>query len=71
MEPLNSPIDWLVFDLGGVLIDVAPAACLLIDDRTANVAGARAAGWQALLFTDCAALEHDLEALGIATGVSA
>ncbi len=48
----------------------APEACLLIDDRPANIAGAHAAGWQALLFTDCAALERDLEALGIATGAA-
>ncbi len=40
-------------------------ATLFIDDSPANVAGARAAGWQAVLFHDAARLRADLAAFGI------
>lgn len=52
-------------------LDVAPAGCLLIDDRQINVDGARAAGWQAIQFTDAATLERDLATRGINVGASA
>lgn len=42
-----------------------PALTLFIDDSLANVEGARAAGWQALHFTDGERLAADLAALGI------
>ena len=42
-----------------------PAASLFIDDSQKNVDGARAAGWQAVLFTDAGALETDLGRLGV------
>ncbi len=42
-----------------------PAAALLVDDREANVEGARAAGMRALRFEGAAALERDLRALGL------
>lgn len=42
-----------------------PAAALFIDDSQKNVDGARAAGWQAVLFTDAQALESDLARLGV------
>lgn len=46
-----------------LLIDrngLAAADCLFIDDSAANVEGARAVGMDAVLFTDPAALERDL-----------
>jgi len=42
-----------------------PAASLFIDDSQKNVDGAKAAGWQAVLFTDAATLEKDLAERGI------
>ena len=43
-----------------------PAATVFIDDSPKNVEGAREAGWQAVLFSDAAALRADLRAFGIA-----
>jgi 2-haloacid dehalogenase len=37
--------------------------CLLVDDTPLNVDRAKAAGWQALLFSDDAQLQRDLEDL--------
>ncbi|TIP34807.1 MAG: HAD family phosphatase, partial [Mesorhizobium sp.] len=42
-----------------------PSASLFIDDSQKNVEGAKAAGWQAVLFTDAPTLKADLERLGI------
>ena len=42
-----------------------PAALFFIDDNPANVAAARARGWQAHLFTDAATLEAELVARGL------
>ena len=42
-----------------------PAATLFIDDARVNVDGARAAGWQAVLFTGAENLRNDLARLGI------
>ncbi len=42
-----------------------PAATLFIDDSQKNVDGAKAAGWQAVLFTDPEKLARDLNGLGI------
>ena len=55
-----------IYDLHASTFGLEPSAALFIDDSQKNVAGARAAGWQALLFTDAATLETDLERLGIA-----
>ncbi|ROO28746.1 hypothetical protein SAOR_05390 [Salinisphaera orenii MK-B5] len=52
-------------------LGAAPGACLLIDDRRINVEGARAAGWQALVFHDATALEADLAALGVSAPAAA
>ncbi len=41
-----------------------PAATLFIDDSPANVEGAKAAGWQSILFTDPAKLTIDLRSYG-------
>ena len=43
----------------------APQALFFTDDNPANVAAARARGWQAHLFTDAAALEAELAARGL------
>ncbi|MFC3106248.1 HAD-IA family hydrolase [Salinisphaera aquimarina] len=58
------------FDAVVARLASAPARCLLIDDRAVNIDGARAAGWQALLFTDAATLERDLTRLGVAVPVA-
>ncbi|TIX30672.1 MAG: HAD family phosphatase, partial [Mesorhizobium sp.] len=42
-----------------------PSATLFIDDSQKNVDGARAAGWQSVLFTDAETLKTDLERYGI------
>lgn len=42
-----------------------PATSLFIDDVTANVEGARAAGWQAVQFLGADRLRADLKALGV------
>ena len=42
-----------------------PAASLFIDDSQKNVDGAKAAGWQAVLFRNAKTLEEDLERFGI------
>jgi len=42
-----------------------PAASLFIDDSPKNVEGAKAAGWQAVHFTDAKTLAGDLSRLGI------
>lgn len=44
---------------------LAAADCLFIDDSPANVAGARAVGMEALLFTTPEALETELAARGL------
>ena len=45
--------------------DLKPDATLFIDDSQANVDGAKAAGWQAVLFKNAEALEADLERFGL------
>jgi 2-haloacid dehalogenase len=45
--------------------DLKPETTLFIDDSLANVEGARAAGWQAVQFTDAETLKRDLTAYGI------
>ena len=42
-----------------------PRALFFIDDNEANVAAARARGWQAHLFTGAASLEAELIARGL------
>ncbi len=42
-----------------------PPATLFVDDSPANVEGARAAGWQAVRFTDAAQLKADLAGFGV------
>ncbi|MCX7304831.1 MAG: HAD family phosphatase [Hyphomicrobiales bacterium] len=45
--------------------ELVPAATLFIDDSPKNVAGAKAAGWQAVLFVGAEPLEADLRRLGV------
>jgi 2-haloacid dehalogenase len=55
-----------IYDLHASTFGLQPAATLFIDDSAANVAGAKQAGWQAVLFQNAKTLEADLERLGIA-----
>jgi 2-haloacid dehalogenase len=54
-----------IYDLHISTFGLEPAATLFIDDSAANVAGAKQAGWQAVLFQNGKTLEADLERLGI------
>ncbi|MDX8516935.1 HAD family hydrolase [Mesorhizobium dulcispinae] len=58
--------DQAIYDHHVASFDLEPAATLFIDDSQKNVDGAKAAGWQAVLFTDAKALKADLQRLGIA-----
>ena len=53
-----------IFELSARRFGVAPAELVFLDDHPANVAAARAAGWQALLFSDAAKAEVDLRRHG-------
>ncbi len=57
--------DRAIYDHHAAAFGLEPAATLFIDDSQKNVDGARAAGWQALLFSDAARLESDLKLFGI------
>lgn len=57
--------DRAIYDHHVATFDLAPEATLFIDDSQKNVDAARAAGWQAVLFTDAATLAADLRRLGI------
>jgi len=46
-------------------LGVAPDACLFVDDREANCAGARVVGMDAVRFVDAASLTADLAARGL------
>lgn len=54
-----------IYDLHVSTFGLEPSASLFIDDSQKNVDGARAAGWQAVLFTNAKTLEADLERFGI------
>ncbi|TPK95874.1 MULTISPECIES: HAD family phosphatase [unclassified Mesorhizobium] len=58
--------DQAIYDHHVAAFGLEPLATLFIDDSQKNVDGAKAAGWQAVLFTDAKALKADLERLGIA-----
>lgn len=60
---LSKP-DPLIFELAARRFGVAPADLVFLDDVAANVAAARAAGWQALLFVNAAQAEAELRAAG-------
>jgi putative hydrolase of the HAD superfamily len=56
--------DPALFGLAARRFGEDPGDCLLIDDHPANVAGAQAAGWRAIAFTDAPALAVALRAGG-------
>lgn len=57
--------DIRIFELFCARAGVAAADCVFIDDRQKNVSGARAAGMDAIHFTDAAALEAALIERGL------
>lgn len=57
--------DIAIFEKHARDFDLEPAYTLFIDDSDKNVEGARAAGWNAVLFTDSEKLKSDLAAHGI------
>ncbi|MBZ9768390.1 MULTISPECIES: HAD family hydrolase [unclassified Mesorhizobium] len=58
--------DRAIYDHHVASFGLDPAASLFIDDSQKNVDGAKAAGWQAVLFTDAETLKADLEHFGVA-----
>ncbi|RUW79115.1 HAD family phosphatase [Mesorhizobium sp. M1E.F.Ca.ET.063.01.1.1] len=58
--------DRAIYDHHIAAFGLEPSATLFIDDSQKNVDGAKAAGWQAVLFTDAKTLQADLERFGIA-----
>jgi 2-haloacid dehalogenase len=57
--------DRAIYDHHAAAFGLEPAATLFIDDSAKNVEGAKAAGWQAVLFTDAGQLAADLRRLGV------
>ena len=57
--------DRAIYDHHVAAFGLEPSATLFIDDSPKNVEGTKAAGWQAVLFTDAKTLQADLERLGI------
>jgi len=57
--------DRAIFDHHVSAFGLDPKATLFIDDSAKNVEGARAAGWNAVLFTDAETLRKDLATYGI------
>ncbi len=58
--------DKAIYDHHASTFGLTPPATLFIDDSQKNVDGAKAAGWQAVLFTGAGPLEADLRRLGVA-----
>jgi 2-haloacid dehalogenase len=58
--------DRRIYDHHTAAFGLDPSATIFIDDSPNNVSGAKAAGWQAVLFQDAKTLEEDLERFGIA-----
>jgi 2-haloacid dehalogenase len=54
-----------IYDHHVAAFGLEPSATIFIDDSQKNVDGARAAGWQAVLFKNAKTLEADLERFGI------
>lgn len=57
--------DRRIYDLHVETFGLDPKASLFIDDSQKNVNAAIDAGWQAVLFTNAATLQHDLRVRGI------
>lgn len=58
--------DRRIYETHAEAFGLEPSATLFIDDSAKNVEGAKAAGWQAVLFTDAGKLARDLESFRIA-----
>lgn len=58
--------DRAIYEHHAASFGLEPVATLFIDDSVKNVEGARAAGWQAVHFTDATTLAGDLARLGVA-----
>lgn len=56
--------DPAIFDHAARHFDAPPETLLFLDDHLPNVEAARAAGWQALHFSEAAKAEHELRAAG-------
>ncbi len=56
--------DPAIFTLAAQRFGVPPARLVFLDDHAPNVAAARAAGWQALVFSDALQCEADLRQAG-------
>lgn len=54
-----------IYDHHADTFSLTPSASLFIDDSQKNVDGAKAAGWQAILFTDAKSLDADLRSYGL------
>jgi 2-haloacid dehalogenase len=54
-----------IYDHHVAAFGLEPSATIFIDDSQKNVDGAKAAGWQAVLFQSAKTLEEDLERFGI------
>ncbi len=57
--------DIAIYETHAKSFDLDPAATIFIDDAPANVEGAKAAGWDAVLFTGAEKLRADLVARGV------
>ncbi|MGN6471569.1 MAG: HAD family hydrolase [Rhizobiaceae bacterium] len=57
--------DRAIFDHHVAAFGLDPKATLFIDDSAKNVEGARAAGWNAILFKDAETLRKDLAGYGV------
>lgn len=66
VEKLTKP-DPAIYALAARRFGHAPGAMLFIDDNLANIAAARAGGWQAHHFVDAGTLAADLRARGLIT----
>ena len=64
VERVTKP-DPRIYEIAQGRFGHAPGAMLFIDDNAANVAAARACGWQAHHFTDAATLAAELAARGL------
>ena len=57
--------DVAIYELHARSFGLEPAATIFIDDTPANVEGAKAAGWQSVLFTGAETLKADLAERGV------
>ena len=57
--------DEAIYRLHADTFGLTPSAILFVDDSRPNVESAKAAGWNAVLFTDAASYRADLERYGV------